>query len=291
MAKRFLVNKDTVHAWIKLYQETGNVQPKKPGTRKKSQLEEYQEVIKQMVKEHSDYTLAEYCEYCAEKTGVIISQSAMCRFLLKLNLTRKKKSLKASQAGTENNQQERVNYWEKIRDVPPENLIFLDEMGVLLGIMRDYGRSEKGERLYDKKPFYRGAKRTVIGAITKDKVIAFDIIDKSMKGEDFQQFLKKHLAPVLTDTSVVVMDKLRCHTMAGVQKIIEEKGAKVIYLSGYSPDFNPIEHLWWELKAFLRHFIPKSKEAVDALLRLAVEYLISSEQLSHYFAHCCYCPV
>ncbi len=179
----------------------------------------------------------------------------------------------------------------KIRDVPPENLVFLDEMGVLLGIMRDCGRSPSSERLYDKKPFYRGEKRTVIGAINKDKVLAFDIIGNSMNGADFQRFLKEHLAPMLTEKSVVVMDKLRCHTMAGVQKIIAEKGAGIIYLSGYSPDFNPIEHLWWELKAFLRRFVPKSKEAVDALLRLAVEYLISSEQLSHYFAHCCYCPV
>jgi len=33
--------------------------------------------------------------------------------------------------------------------------------------MREYGRSFIGTRLYDKKPFYRGERMTVVGAITK----------------------------------------------------------------------------------------------------------------------------
>ena len=36
--------------------------------------------------------------------------------------------------------------------------------------------------------FYRGERMTVIGAISQEKVIAFDIIGKSMKGEDFIAF-------------------------------------------------------------------------------------------------------
>jgi len=79
------------------------------------------------------YTLAEYCEYCLEKMGVGLSESAMCRFLQKENLTRKKKTLRASQAGTEADQEARLDYWEKIRDVKSEDLVFIDEMAILLG--------------------------------------------------------------------------------------------------------------------------------------------------------------
>ena len=89
---------------------------------------------------------------------------------------------------------------------------------------------------------------TVVGAITQEKVIAFDIIGKSMKGEDFKKFVKEHLVPELWDGAVVVMDRLRAHQVEGIKEMVEEVGAKVIYLSGYSPDFNPIEHLWWELQ-------------------------------------------
>jgi hypothetical protein len=79
----------------------------------------------------------------------------MCRFLKKQELTLKK-TLRSSQAHKEINQKKRIEYWGKIRDVEPENLIFLDKIGVLLGIMRPRARSKKGERSYDLKPFYTG---------------------------------------------------------------------------------------------------------------------------------------
>ncbi len=47
--------------------------------------------IKEMVAEHPDYKLAEYCEYWEDKTGVRLSESAMCRFLQKQQITVKKK--------------------------------------------------------------------------------------------------------------------------------------------------------------------------------------------------------
>ena len=62
-------------------------------------------------------------------------------FFAKRKLNQKKKTLKASQAGTEANQEARLDYWEKIRDVKSEALVFIDEMAILLGIMREYGRS------------------------------------------------------------------------------------------------------------------------------------------------------
>jgi len=34
-------------------------------------------------------------------------------------------------------------------------MVFLDEAGLLLGLMRPKARSEKGSRVYDLKPFYR----------------------------------------------------------------------------------------------------------------------------------------
>ena len=141
IAERLLINKSTVNEWLKLYREQGNVKPKRVGSTRKSQLEDYKEEVKKMVAEYPDYTLAEYCEYCLEKMGVGLSESAMCRFLQKENLTRKKKTLRVSQAGTEANQEARLDYWEKIRDIKPENLVFIDEMAILLGIMREYGRS------------------------------------------------------------------------------------------------------------------------------------------------------
>ena len=101
-----------------------------------------------------------------------------------------KKTLRSSQATTEEKQQQRLEYWSEIKDVEIKNLVFLDEMGVLLGLIRTHARSLQGERAYDFKPFYRGKRITVMGAITHNGCLAMKTIDKGMNGSDFQQFLR-----------------------------------------------------------------------------------------------------
>lgn len=172
--------------------------------------------------------------------------------------------------------------------VVPENLVFLDEMGVLQGIARTRGRSLKGARVYDIKPFYRGHRVTVIGAMSQTSVLAMQTLGKSMKAEDFKLFVAQQLVPKLWQGAVVVMDNLTAHKVEGIEQMIEAVGARVVYLSPYSPEFNPIEHLWWQLKAFIRRFVPKSVEAITKLLQLGVR-LCSTKELRNYFAHCCYC--
>jgi putative transposase len=62
-------------------------------------------------------------------------------------------------------------FWEKVKNIDSNNLVFLDKMRVLLGLTLTYARSRYGRRVYDLKPFYRGEKITVIGAISFKKVI------------------------------------------------------------------------------------------------------------------------
>jgi hypothetical protein len=57
--------------------------------------------------------------------------------------------LRSSQAATPRVQKLRAEYWEKVRDIDPENLVFLDETGVILGLTRTHARSEKGTRAYE----------------------------------------------------------------------------------------------------------------------------------------------
>lgn len=175
-----------------------------------------------------------------------------------------------------------------MRDVEPSHLVFLDEMGVLLGLMRSRARSLKGLRAYFIKPFYRGKRVTVMGAMSQDRVLAIDTLDHAMKGDDFRHFIQMQLVPHLWKGAVVVMDNLPAHKVDGIQEMIESVGARIVYLSPYSPEFNPIEHLWSQLKGFLRRVCPKTAEAVDKLLKLAIR-LAHPRHFRNWFAHCCYC--
>ena len=134
-----------------------------------------------------------------------------------------------------------MEYWEKIKDIKPDNLVFLDETGILLGLTRAHSRSPSGTRVTETKPFYRGAKVTAIGAISMNKVLAVMTMNDSRDGRAFAVFIEKILCPELWKGAVVVMDNLPAHKLASIVPMIEAWGASVIYLSPYSPDFNPIE--------------------------------------------------
>jgi putative transposase len=99
VAERFKVNKNTVQDLVKRKREKGTLEPSVATGGKPSQLSGYEQQIEAMVAEHLDYTLAEYCEYWEEKTGVRLSESAMCRFLQKQKLTLKKKQYEAVKQG------------------------------------------------------------------------------------------------------------------------------------------------------------------------------------------------
>jgi transposase len=168
-------------------------------------------------------------------------------------------------------------------------LVFLDEMGVLLGLMRTHARAAPGERAYDFKPFYRGSKVSVIGAITVSQVLGVMTLNGSMDSAAFEVYISKCLVPQLWKGAVVIMDNLPAHKVKAIAPLIEAVGARVLYLSPYSPEFNPIEHWWSQLKAFLRQFSPKTSQRVDTLIKIAMD-LMNPEHLHNWFAHCCYCP-
>jgi transposase len=166
--------------------------------------------------------------------------------------TTQKKTLRASQATSERVQRLRVEYWAQVTGIDLKDLVFLDEMGILLGLTRTHARAAPGERAYHFKPFYRGSKVSIIGAISVSKVIAVMTIDDSMDAAAFKVYVSKCLVPQLWKGAVVVMDNLPAHKVEAIAPLIEAAGARVLDMSPYSPEFNPIEHWWSQLKAFLR---------------------------------------
>ncbi len=110
-----------------------------------------------------------------------------------------------------------------------------------------------------------------------------------MNADAFELYISKFLVPQLWPGAFVVMDNLRAHKVETIAPLIEAVGARVLYLSPYSPEFNPIKHWWSQLKAFLRRFSPTTSRMVDILIATAID-LIDSDHLRNWFAHCCYCP-
>ncbi len=60
----------------------------------------------------------------------------MGRISNQLNYTFKNKHSRAAEKRSERVQKARVEFWEKIRDIRAEDLIFIDESGVNLAMVR-----------------------------------------------------------------------------------------------------------------------------------------------------------
>lgn len=136
------------------------------------------------------------------------------------------------------NLKKRVDYWEKIRDIPPEHLVFLDETGINLAMSITYGPSVKGNRVYDTRPDERGTNLTLIGAISLSDFQGIMTIDSGTSKNVFLVFIEQVLLPNLGDGACLVMDNLPPHKVKEIRDIIEGAGIKVVYLSPDSPEFN-----------------------------------------------------
>ena len=78
----------------------------------------------------------------------------------------------------------------------------------------------------------------------------------------FELHLGQCIVTVFKDTSLLD------HYYALLPKSV---GANVLNLSPYSPDFNPIELWWSQLKSFLRQFSPNTTFKVDTLIATALD--------------------
>jgi transposase len=60
------------------------------------------------------------------------------------------------------------------------------------------------------------------------------------------------LLKIIPKGSTAIMDNARFHNKERLQKIARGK-ARLLFLPPYSPDYNPIENSWSNMKRFLRN--------------------------------------
>jgi transposase len=165
-----------------------------------------------------------------------------------------------------------------------KRLVFLDESFCSTGMRRDYGRAARGLRVVAEKPGGRWETLSLIGAIrlgTKPKLMTHR---GAVNGTVFLRFVRQRLAPWLRRGDIVVMDNLNMHKMAKVRAAIEAAGATPIYLPTYSPELNPIELWWADLKRHLRKLGADGRaELARAVRRLRAA--VPLDKIAAWFRH------
>ena len=203
----------------------------------------------------------------------------------------KKKQVHASEQKREDVAQARKEWKDKQEnhvELPVDKLVFLDESGVNIDMVRRYGRAKNKNRVNDYAPVNTPKKTTLVSSVRLDGTQAYEFFQGSLNGKNFLSYVKNTLIPTLKKGDIVVMDNLSCHKVKGVKEAIEEAGASVLYLPPYSPDFNPIEMMWSKMKTLLRNWKTDTPELLHSVIPDAFSS-VSVSDISGWFTASGYC--
>ena len=181
----------------------------------------------------------------------------------------------------------REDWYEGQSDLDPERLIFIDESGLSTKMARLRGWAPKGERCRAAIPHGHWKTFTFVGGLTLKGFVAPMLLDGPMDGECFLAWVEQMLAPTLRPGDSVIMDNLPAHKVAGVRQAIEAKGAELLYLPPYSPDFNPIENAFAKLKSHVRKAAARTLDTLETAAAHALG-TFEPHECANFFAHAGY---
>jgi transposase len=166
--------------------------------------------------------------------------------------------------------------------LPPRRLVFIDETGTTTSMARLYGRAKRGQRVIGRVPWGHWKTVTFTAALRQDGLTAPFVIDCPMNGTIFVEYVRQCLLPTLALGDIVVLDNLSAHKLDQVRQLIEGAGAELRYLPPYSPDLNPIEPSFAQIKSHLRKAMERTVPALYDRIGSALQ-LVTSHQCRNYF--------
>ncbi|GEO80954.1 IS630 family transposase [Pararhodospirillum oryzae] len=190
------------------------------------------------------------------------ASAAGAHLLARHGITRKKKTLVASEQKREDIVEARMRWRNGMTDLNIGALVFIGESGFDTKMTRLRGRSKRGQPCIDSVPRGHWHNNTFIAGLRSERVDAPILLPGAMDGDAFATWVEQALAPTLAADDIVICDNLNVHKNAAARRAIEACGATLSFLPAYSPDLNPIEMLFARIKAVVRAMAPRDFDAL-----------------------------
>jgi transposase len=127
----------------------------------------------------------------------------------------------------------------------------VDESGVNTYFQREYARAPRGERVEDVKRGTKFERSNIIGAVCKGEYYAVECYKHTTDSDYFENWFKEYLLKEIPKGYTVIMDNAKFHRKERLRKLARGN-VRLLFLPPYSPDFNPIENSWANMKRHLR---------------------------------------
>jgi transposase len=257
IAENLSIDVSTVKRIVKVYELSGSVSkkvyPAAQASRKITQPVQFF-ILKLLIDRPGIY-LREITREILANFQLEVTESAVCKFIRKMNFTRQRLRIHAMQRDDDLRRQ----YCDDVSLYNAETIIFVDETGTKkIDAVRRIGYSLRGRPFKAQKLLVRGEHISVIAAISMLGVEAIKIVRGSVDGDVFYDFICENLLTKLkpfnglNTNSVIIMDNCSVHHTKEVEDTLNDTGVLTHFLPPYSPDYNPIELAFSKVKYHIK---------------------------------------
>ncbi len=139
---------------------------------------------------------------------------------------------------------------------------------------REYGWALKGQKVIGEISGKRYARESFVAGLNNGRIIAPFCYKGTCDTTLFNFWLATFLFPALTPGHILVMDNATFHKSEETRKLINAAGCQLLFLPPYSPDLNPIEKFWANLKNKIKKVMAQFSSLADA-----VDYVFQIDHL------------
>ena len=143
-----------------------------------------------------------------------------------------------------------------MNEIPEEKRIYVYESGIDKHLVRKHGRAFRGIKVEDVKRGKKFQRINVIAAQFKTTEGEINLVSpfcyiESTTGDLFESWFKTKLVKSVSKGSTIIMDNASFHRKKKLKNLARRHSVKLLFLPAYSPDLNPIENTWANMKRAL----------------------------------------
>ena len=163
-------------------------------------------------------------------------------------------------------------YDKEIADISPDKIAYVDESGINSYLYREYGYAPRGEKVFGEIAGRKFQRTNVVAAKLGERIVAPMYYNENTDSAVFELWFEGRFLPNLPKDTVIVMDNASFHRKETLMELAKDYPVRLIFLPPYSPERNPIEKVWANMKRWLKQHT-RDFSSLDDAIEAALDYI------------------